>query len=158
MPGYGTLGPSEGHGLLSWSWAEERLSKSHNYWVATRQPDGRPHVMPVWGVWHDSRLWFSSSLGSRKTRNLSADPRCAISTDNAQEPVVVEGKAELVTDRDALAVILDRINTKYETALGPETLDPAVNASFRVRPTLVFALTEDDFTGSPTRWAFEPSR
>jgi hypothetical protein len=23
----------------------------------------------VWGIWHKGRLWFSSSRGSRKTRN-----------------------------------------------------------------------------------------
>jgi hypothetical protein len=30
-----------------------------------------------------------------------------------------------------------------------------VNATFRVDPSWVFSLTEDDFTGSPTRWRFE---
>ena len=46
MPGYGIVGPGEGRGLLPWSWAEERLIASHDYWVATVWPDGRPHVMP----------------------------------------------------------------------------------------------------------------
>ena len=46
MPGYGIVGPDEGRGLLPWSWAEERLIASHDYWVATVWPDGRPHVMP----------------------------------------------------------------------------------------------------------------
>jgi hypothetical protein len=53
MPGYGSGGPTQGSGLLPWSWAEQRLLASRNYWVATSWPDGRPHVMPVWGVWHD---------------------------------------------------------------------------------------------------------
>ena len=39
MPGYGTLGPDQGTGLLPWSWAEERLVRSHDYWVATTWPD-----------------------------------------------------------------------------------------------------------------------
>jgi hypothetical protein len=47
MPDNGVVGPAEGRGLLPWSWAEERLIASHNYWVATVWPDGRPHVMPV---------------------------------------------------------------------------------------------------------------
>ncbi|MDQ2759398.1 MAG: pyridoxamine 5'-phosphate oxidase family protein [Actinomycetota bacterium] len=38
--------------------------------------------MPVWGVWHEDHLWFSSSKGSRKARNLAAEPRCSISTDD----------------------------------------------------------------------------
>jgi len=155
MPGYGILAPDEGTGLLPWSWAEERLTRSHDYWVATVCPDGRPHVMPVWGVWDGESLWFSSSLGSRKTRDLERDPRCAIATDNAFEPVVLEGVAERVTDLAAIAVFLDATNTKYWTDYTIDFLDPEANASFRVRPQRVFGLTEEDFPGSPTRWSFE---
>jgi len=78
MPGYGIVGPTQGSGLLPWSWAEERLTASRNYWVASSWPDGRPHAMPVWGIWHDGALWFSSSRQSRKARNLAADPRCVV--------------------------------------------------------------------------------
>src|ERR1043165_9917552 len=98
MPGYELEAVSAGTGLLPWSWAVERLVASHDYWVATTRPDGRPHVMPVWGAWLDDALWFSSSVGSRKTRNLRADPRCSVTTDDAFEPMIVEGHATIVTD------------------------------------------------------------
>ena len=75
-------------------------------------------------------------------------------TDNALEPVVLEGVADLVTDLDAIAGFLAPLNAKYATSYPLEFLDPAVNASFRVRPSSVFSLTEEDFTGSPTRWVF----
>ena len=68
MPGYGILPAGEGIGLLPWSWAVERLERSHDYWLATVWPDARPHVMPVWGVWREDALWFSSSKTSRKAR------------------------------------------------------------------------------------------
>ena len=155
MPGYGTKGPTEGRGLLPWSWAEERLTKSHDYWVATTRTDGRPHVMPVWGVWDDAALWFSSSKGSRKARNLTADRRCAVTTDNAWEPVVIEGVAEVVTDHDASARFVRLENEKYNTDYSVDFLDPDVNATFRVVPSWAFSLTEDDFEGSPTRWSFD---
>ena len=154
MPGYGIAGPNEGRGLLPWSWAEERLTKSHDYWVATARPDGRPHLMPVWAVWDDGALWFSSSVGSRKARNLSAGARCSIATDNPWEPVVLEGVATVVTDHDPLARFIELENEKYETSYGVDFLDPSVNATFRIDPSWVFTLTEDDFTGSPTRWVF----
>lgn len=154
MPGYGIAGPGDGRGFLPWSWAEERLTKSHDYWVATARPDGRPHLMPVWAVWDAAELWFSSSVGSRKARNLSREPRCSIATDNAWEPVVLEGVAHVVTDHDALARYIALENEKYGTDYGVDFLDPAVNATFRVDPTWVFTLTEDDFTGSPTSWSF----
>jgi general stress protein 26 len=154
MPGYGIRGPDEGTGLLPWSWATQRLTTSHDYWVATTWPDGRPHTMPVWGVWFDEAVWFSSSLRSRKALNLAADPRCVLTTDNALEPVVVEGTATRVGDRATIQTFVDQVNAKYDTRYGLDFFDPAVNACYRVAPTWVFALTEDDFQGSPTRWRF----
>lgn len=154
MPGYGLLGPDQGTGLLPWSWAEERLRTSHDYWVATVWPDGRPHLMPVWAVWHDGSLWFSSSKASRKAANLAARPRCTIATDNALEPVVIEGDAQVVSDHPSLQLVLHLENTKYHTDYSIEMLDPAVNVCLRVRPQWAFGLAEDDFTGSPTRWVF----
>jgi general stress protein 26 len=155
MPGYGTRPADEGTGLLPWSWAEQRLVDSHDYWLATSWPDGRPHVMPVWGMWLEGCWWFSSSLGSRKTRNLRERSQCVVTTDQPREPVVVEGHAELIVDRAHLAEVLAAENAKYSTDYGEELLDPAVNASFRVVPHWAFGLAEDDFSGSPTKWVFD---
>jgi hypothetical protein len=130
MPGYGIAGPTEGSGLLHWSWAAERLTAARNYWVATVWPDGRPHIMPVWGMWDDSTLWFTSSAGSRKVRNLTTDPRCCITTE-------------------------DLMNAKYRTDYRVDFLDPAKNATIGVRPQRVFSMRAGDFAGSPTRWTFE---
>jgi general stress protein 26 len=155
MPGYGLLGADQGTGVMPWSWAEKRLVASRNYWVVSLWPDGRPHAMPVWGLWHEECFWFSSSKGSRKARNLTADPRCVVSTEDAMEPVIIEGTAELITDGAKLDAMLALENAKYETDYGIELMDPDVNAAFRVRPRWGFGLTESDFTGSPTRWSFE---
>ena len=155
MPGYGISGPSEGRGLLPWSWAHDRLVASHDFWLASVRPGGRPHLMPVWGVWDGRALWFSSAHRSRKARNLAASPWCAVSTDNAYEPVVLEGEAQHVTDPEALRRALDLENAKYETAYGAEMTDPGHNSWFELRPEWAFGLDEDDFTGTPTRWTFE---
>lgn len=152
MPGYGLLGRDEGTGLLPWRWAEERLVSSRNYWVVSLWPDGRPHAMPVWGLWHERAFWFSSSKGSRKARNLAADPRCVVTTEDAADPVIMEGSAELVTEPEALATMLALENAKYDTNYTIDLLDPDVNSVYRVRPRWAFGLRHDDFTGSPTRW------
>lgn len=155
MPGYGIRPATEGSGLLPWSWAEERLVSSRNYWMVTVWPDGHPHAMPVWGMWHARGFWFSSSKPSRKARNLRANPRCVVTTEDPLNPVVVEGTAELLTDPRDLALLLALENTKYETAYEIEMLDPAVNSCFRVTPNWAFGIEHGDFTGSPTRWDFE---
>ncbi len=154
MPGYGLLPAEQGSGLLPWAWAEQRLIESRNYWIATACPDGRPHIMPIWGMWEEDTFWFSSSTGSRKSRNLLADPRCSITTEDAADPVVVEGVAELVTERADLVRVLALENAKYDTDYSIDLLDPNDNLCFRVRPRWAFALRHDDFTGSPPRWRF----
>lgn len=157
MPGYGVLPAAEGSGLIAWEEAERRLTVSHDYWCATVRPDGTPHVMPVWGVWLDGRLWFSSGLRSRKARNLAADPHCTVTTDDARSPVVLDGLAERVVDGGAIETFVAAINAKYAAAITVEFQDPAVNGTFAVAPRRVIALSEGDFTGSPTRWTFPAS-
>ena len=152
MPGYGIKGPGEGTGLLPWAWAEERLERSRNYWVVSLWPDGRPHSMPVWGVWDGEAVWFSSSGRSRKARNLAADPRCVVTTEDANEPVVVEGVAALVDERAAAERIAERMESKYGSGITAGFL--ASNALVRVVPRWAFGIAHDDFTGSPTRWTF----
>jgi PPOX class probable F420-dependent enzyme len=152
MPGYGIAGPDGGSGLLPWSWATDRLTASHDYWVATVRPEGRPHVTPVWGVWADETLWFSSSRSSRKARNVAHEPRASVATDDAARPVVVDGTVERVDDAGVVATFAARVNDKYHTSYPVEFF--AANACFRLWPMAVFGLDTDDFEGSPTRWTF----
>ena len=134
MPGYGTLPATAGTGLLPWSWAEERLAASHDFWLATVTPAGVPHLMPVWGIWRDGQLWFSSSSESRKARNLTAEPRCTLSTSDPAQPVVLQGRAARVTHRDALAGMLAAENAKYGTQLRLGDGGPGVEQCLRPAP------------------------
>ena len=111
--------------------------------------------MPVWGMWDDSTLWFTSSAGSRKVRNLIGDPRCCVTTEDASDPVIIEGIARIATEEAVLRRVLDLMNEKYRTDYGLDFLDPVTNATVGVRPRRVFSMRAGDFTGSPTRWVFE---
>jgi general stress protein 26 len=110
--------------------------------------------MPVWGMWDDSILWFTSAVRSRKVRNLTADPRCVVTTEDARDPVVIEGTASIATDAASIRRVLDLMNDKYGGNLEESFLDPAVNATISVRPRTVIGMRHGDFPGSPTRWAF----
>ena len=150
MPGYGVAGADEGGGLLPWSWAEERLTEALRYWVATAGPGGAPHVMPLWAIWLDGSVWFSTGTGSRKARNLRADPRCAVHTDG-EDPVVVNGVAEFVTEQSEVA----RMSESYVRKYPAPPPDPSENPIVRVRPRVVIGLIEAQFSTSPTRWTFD---
>lgn len=152
MPGYGILPANEGSGLLPWSWAEGQLRASHNFWVVTLWPDGRPHAMPVWGVWDKGVFWFTTAVQSRKARNIANDPRCTVATEDEQHPVVLNGEGEIRTLQAELAHVIELFNAKYGTDYAMDFVDPTKNATIRVRPTWAFGVDADDFIGSPTRW------
>ncbi len=152
MPGYGVVGADEGRGLLPWKWAEARLVAAHDYWLATTRPDGGPHVMPVWGVWANGVLWVSTSRQSYKFRHLDRDPRCTVTNDDAYRPVVIDGLAEVHRDEPTIRRFVEWLNAKYTTSYAIDFQDPDVNATISITPRTVFALDEDDFTGTPTRW------
>jgi hypothetical protein len=154
MPGYGILGPTEGSGLLPWQWARDRLTRSHDYWLATVWPSGRPHVTPVWGVWRDDALWFSCSRHSRKARNLKENAYAVATTDDPANPVIVEGEVATVLERDSIAAFAEWCDTKYETRYGVEFFGASDNACFRIEGATVFGISGQDFIGSPTKWVF----
>jgi len=150
MPGYGILDAGSGSGLLPWEWAAQRLTEAHNYWLATK-PNGRPHTMAVWGVWLNSAFHFSTGTSSRKGRNILANPHCVVSTEHADEAVIVEGVAEATTDRELLSRFVREYKAKYNWEM-----DPGAGGIYSVRPTVVFGFIEhaDQFAGSATRWTF----
>ncbi|HWO70881.1 MAG TPA: pyridoxamine 5'-phosphate oxidase family protein [Actinomycetota bacterium] len=70
--------------------------------MATTGADGVPHVVPVCPVLDRGRIYVATGGGSRKVRNLEADPRVAIVFDdyvedwNALRQVMLRGRARLI--------------------------------------------------------------
>lgn len=149
MPGYGL--PVGTKGLLPWKWADDRLRRSHNYWVITVRPDGAPHAMPVWGIWIDGSFFFSTGRESRKARNLAANPRCIVCSEKSAEAAIVEGTAVEVTDD---AGVIGRVAPFYGRKYKPWKLDTSMGPVFEVRARTVFGLREKTFKAA-TRWKFD---
>jgi PPOX class probable F420-dependent enzyme len=146
--GYGISSGPEG--TLPWSWAEEQLAKSRNYWVCTTRPDGRPHAIPVWGLWLGGAVVFSTDPESRKGRNLAADPRVVVHLESGDDVVVVEGVVEIVRGAGVPASFSDDYQKKY--AFRPEPGPDQV--VYIVTPAVVLGWRETDFPKSATRWVF----
>ncbi len=82
--------------------------------VATVMSDGSPHVTPVWVDTDGEALLFNTFKGGIKHRNLSRDPRVAISvTDkgNDYRSAVIRGRAELIAE--GAEDHIDRLSKKY---------------------------------------------
>jgi nitroimidazol reductase NimA-like FMN-containing flavoprotein (pyridoxamine 5'-phosphate oxidase superfamily) len=147
-PGYGVVGAADGKGLLSWAWVARKMNRCRTFWLTTiHASNGRPHVMPVWGVWVDDAFFFSTGHKSRKAQNLAANPACTIANDNGAEAVIVEGSTEEVKD----AAVLERFAASYmkKYKMDPRSMGEPI---FIVRPKTVFGLIEKSFPKSATRW------
>jgi hypothetical protein len=72
------------------------------YFLATAGPDGRPHTAGVGVVWHDGDLYFTSGPGTRKARNLEANPACALAVKLPGMDLTLEGEAARATEPETL--------------------------------------------------------
>ncbi len=160
MSDYGVLETLEG--VLPWSWAEERLIRCKNYWLVTATSSGRPHSMPVWGVWAptEERFVFSCSPNARKARNLVENPQLVVTVDDTVECVSLEATAsscDAASDEARSSAAM--YGEKYE-------LDPVKRAQLQefflqnslwvATPIRAFGIIEreDEFAARATRWVW----
>lgn len=159
MADYGV--PHDLDGALPWSWAQERLLANRNFWLVTASADGRPHAMPVWGVWmpDTERFWFSCAPSSRKARNIAANPACVVALDDTIETVSIEGRGRIV-DVDTEPGIDEAVATYVTKYWGPPAEHPDEVDFVRggtvveVTPERGFGVIEreEDFARRATRW------
>jgi len=102
-----------GSGPLPWSRPRDLLAAGPPtpdipFFLGTSRPDGRPHAAGIGALWHDGDLYFTSGPGTRKARNLAANPACTISVRLADIDVVLDGEAVRVTDRSTLEQLAGR--------------------------------------------------
>jgi len=109
------------------AWATQLLSQSRVARLGTADRAGRPLVVPVCYVF-DGRACFSAidakpkrvaARDLRRVRNIEQNPRVSLVVDHYDEDwsrlawVIVEGRADLVTDGPARAMAVDLLLAKY---------------------------------------------
>jgi PPOX class probable F420-dependent enzyme len=141
--------PDSPSGMMSWQWAAERLEAARNYWLGTTKRDGAPHAMPVWGLWLDGAVVFSTAPNSLKARNFARDPRVVVHVDAADDIVILEGEVERIELDEAMAELYA---AKYEYR--PEPPGSEDEGWYRLQPRAAYAWGRD-FPRSVTRFAFD---
>src|SRR6476620_1019224 len=104
----------------SWAEIERLLTQAQLYWIITVRADGRPHAVPLVGVWHGGAFAFCTGAQEQKRRNLDHNPRVAVTTGttgangwNSGLDVVVEGPAVRVTEDAALRGLAAAWSAQY---------------------------------------------
>jgi PPOX class probable F420-dependent enzyme len=160
MTNYGV--PTEVDGALPWAWAQERLLANRNFWFVTVRPDGRPHSMPVWGVWMvDEQVFrFSTDREAFKVRHLATNPHVCVTSDSTIEVVSIEGSARLINDSETIRETALAWARKYEAETGDD-VEATVEffskgAVVEVTPIRAIGIIERDeeFAAKATRWVW----
>jgi hypothetical protein len=161
---------------IPWSRARERLEAEFgesgarpegeppkSFWLSTCGPNGKPHTAGVGALWVDDRVWFTSGEETRKSRNLAANPACAVSVSLTGLDLILEGTATRVTDR----AWLERLAAAYRAQGWPAGVDgedltaPYSAPSAGPAPWHLYVLQADvafgvgGEEGGATRWRFE---
>jgi hypothetical protein len=150
---------------IEWTRVRDTLNAGfrHTPWLATVNPDGTPHVMPLGALWVDGNLYFTSGAGTRKAKNLAHNPRCVITGATHPFDLVFEGEAVKVTDDAKLQRIADeyaaggwaptvRDGTFYAEYSAPSAGPPPWDL-YEVQPKTVFAIGTAEPYGA-TRFRF----
>jgi len=88
-------------------------------WLSSVQPDGRPHLVPVWFHWDGDRIVAFSKPNARKVGNLRGRPNVmlAVGTPGPDfEVELIEATAE-IPDAPAAEVMPEGFGAKYRDLL-----------------------------------------
>lgn len=145
IPEYGI--PKSRKDLLSWSHVQERMANARNYWIATTNPDGKPHVIPVWATWADDALAFGGGAQTRWMRNLAHNSNVAVHLESGDDVIIFEGTVEQVTDAD------HPLFPKLNAACQAKYQMPQGVPFWLLHPRVVYAWSS--FPANATRWVFD---
>lgn len=107
--GYGTATHT-----VPWEEVRARLEAAPAYWLSTSRRDGRPHVVPVDGIWVDDVWWYGGAPETVHIRTIEANPQAVMHLPDPMQAVIVEGVVRRVTPKEELALrMADVANEKY---------------------------------------------
>ena len=142
-------------GHIPWSNVDRRLHSMREIWVVTSSPKGRPDATPVWFWWDGEVLYFTCAAVARKARNILHQWEVVLINGDGTDPIIIKGRAERVSQREALK----RVDRAYaEKYVAPDTGERASifvadDHVYRVRPRLVSAWS---YAVAATRTDWEP--
>ncbi|MDA4119476.1 MAG: PPOX class F420-dependent oxidoreductase [Thaumarchaeota archaeon] len=70
--------------------------------IATIRKDGSPHVTPIWYMLDEGKLIVNTTTDRVKYWNIKRDPRVSFLVDDGYPYIMIQGKARIATERDAM--------------------------------------------------------
>jgi general stress protein 26 len=147
--GYGFT-PETPHSPPDWNWVINQIAGSRNYWICTASREGKPHAMPVWGVWGEDTLYFVTKRASKKARNLFENPQVVVHLESGDDVIVLEGIALELKSIVKLGQVAKLYSEKYKG----DQIFHDIESVFELQAKVIFSWLERDFHHSATRWTY----
>jgi hypothetical protein len=152
---------------VPWSVALKALESDEHArptrFLTTKRPDGRPHVAGVGALWDEGKVYVVSGPKTRKSKNLAKNPECVIAMSLVDIDLVIEGKAERVTDEATLQRVAKRYGQTgwpVEVKDGAFTYDYSAPSAgpppwhlYAITPQTVYGVLSTA-PGGASRWRF----
>lgn len=138
---------------LDWTDVRSRLAEAKAYWVTTCRPGGRPHVVPVDGLWVDDVWFYGGGADTVHVRTALANPEVVMHLSDPHRAVIVEGRVRTARPDAPLARrLLAASNAKYPE-YGAATDPGAYDDALALHPRRVLAWSS--YPTDATRFVFD---
>ena len=135
---------------LRWEEVRARLEEAPNYWLTTLRPDGRPHVVPLDGIWLDDAWYFGGSPATIHMRNATSGSSGVLHTGEGLQPIIVEGPVSAAIVNRETAERLAAVNhvkyAHYGMTAAAETYLEGGHCMLRATRVLSWTNFPDDAT------------
>jgi hypothetical protein len=150
--------------VTPWDVVGPLMERAQQYWLATVDPQGHPHVVPLFGIWADGMMHFTAGPATRKARDLAQNPHCVITVTIENYDLMMEGTATKIRDAATLQRLADLYHAKYgwpitvkdgayDAPYGAPAAGNPPYELYQVRITKAFGFrTAEPY--SATRWTF----
>lgn len=140
---------------VAWEYVEKRLRESKNYWLCSVRPNGRPHVIPRWGIFMDGKFYYDGSSETRHAQNIVKNSNVSLHLESGSDVVIMEGEA-MPAGKPDLSFAL-RLSDAYREKYADDGYSPEPNqwdegGLFVFTPRQCLAWTV--FFENPTKFVF----
>jgi hypothetical protein len=90
----------------------QRLREATIIWLASVRPDNSPHLVPIWFVVENERVYICTSAGSIKAKNIAANPGVTIALEDGVTPLVIQASSKILNEFPPSVV--DAFLSKYD--------------------------------------------
>lgn len=75
----------------------DRLNNEKNMWLATMRKSDQPHLVPLWFLYLNSKIYMCTTEKSVKIQNIKQNPKATISLEDTFKAFILECDTKIIS-------------------------------------------------------------